>query len=652
MTAAGFDGLVVVSFESRRASELATLIAHHGGEVVSAPSMREVPLEENPDALRWAERLLAGEIDLHCWLTGVGTRTLVKTVSSRFPLADVVTALGRTTTLARGPKPVAALRELGLAPTLLVPEPNTWRELLATLDAHFPVAGKQVSVQEYGVLNLELLDGLEERGARVMRVPVYAWALPLDTAPLRAAVCAVAGGRGDVLVFTNANQVSSVLRVAAEEGVEAAFRKRLDRLVVASIGPTCSEALRAFGFPVDCEPVHPKMGTLIHELAIRARALLAGKQMPGGVTTARAPVAPSLDPRLRDSPFLRACRRESVPFTPVWLMRQAGRYMPEYRALRGKVPFLELCKTPELACAVTVEAAQKLGVDAAIIFSDLLVVLEPMGAEVTYTAGDGPVITNPVRETEDVDRLREVDPEALGYVYEAVRLARAALPVDLPLIGFAGAPFTLACYLIEGGASRNYEQVKVLMYREPRAWHVLLEKLARGLPRVRPAPHPPAAGARAPDGAGDARHPLRHRLRGTPFPHARGGGRRGRSRLARRPRPGVGGARPRRRRPGEPRPDGVVRRPGGDPPSRPGGAGCGREPPGARLQPGPWCPAPHPGRPRPWSGGRRPRAERPALASVSRGCRPRDRGRRRSAYEAPHGTIDPGGVARRRRIEA
>jgi uroporphyrinogen decarboxylase len=238
------------------------------------------------------------------------------------------------------------------------------------------------------------------------------------------------------------------------------------------------------------------MGTLLFELADRARALLGAKRT--GEPRLSVPLAvPSSTPdaRLHDSPFLRACRREPVPYTPVWLMRQAGRYMPEYRALRGKVSFLDLCKTPDLACAVTVDAAVRLGVDAAIIFSDLLVVLEPMGAEVTYTAGDGPSIGNPVREGEDVARVRELEPDALAYVYAAIRMARAALPADLPLLGFAGAPFTLASYLIEGGASRNYEHVKLLMYRDARAWHVLLDRLARGVAAylVRQA----AAGAQA-----------------------------------------------------------------------------------------------------------------------------------------------------------
>ncbi len=180
---------------------------------------------------------------------------------------------------------------------------------------------------------------------------------------------------------------------------------------------------------------------------------------------------------MRDHPFLKACRREPTPFTPVWLMRQAGRYMPEYRAVRSRLGFLELCKDPDAAAEVTVTAAERLGVDAAIIFADILLIVEPMGLGLEFSQGDGPVFHNPVRTPADISRLPEVDvPAAVPFVYEAVRKARAALKV--PLIGFSGAPFTLASYLVEGGGSRNYVHTKTLMYREPEAWHVLMRRLA------------------------------------------------------------------------------------------------------------------------------------------------------------------------------
>jgi uroporphyrinogen decarboxylase len=180
-------------------------------------------------------------------------------------------------------------------------------------------------------------------------------------------------------------------------------------------------------------------------------------------------------------PFLAACRREPTPFTPVWLMRQAGRYMPEYRAVRERLGFLELCRNPDAAAEVTVTAARILGVDAAIIFADILLVLEPMGVGLEFTRGDGPTIHRPVRTAADVDRLPEVDPAALGFVYEAVRRARAALPPSQPLIGFAGAPFTLASYLIEGGGSDDYALTKRLMWADPGAWSALLARLARAV---------------------------------------------------------------------------------------------------------------------------------------------------------------------------
>jgi uroporphyrinogen decarboxylase len=177
--------------------------------------------------------------------------------------------------------------------------------------------------------------------------------------------------------------------------------------------------------------------------------------------------------------FLKACRREPVDCTPVWFMRQAGRYMAEYRALRAKYSILELCKTPELAAQVTLQPIDRFPLDAAIIFADILLPLEPMGLSLEFAKGEGPVIHNPVRDQADVERLTVIDGGKLEYVAEAIRLARRALNGRVPLIGFAGAPFTLASYAIEGGSSRNYLLTKQLMYCEPKAWHQLMDKFAR-----------------------------------------------------------------------------------------------------------------------------------------------------------------------------
>jgi uroporphyrinogen decarboxylase len=185
---------------------------------------------------------------------------------------------------------------------------------------------------------------------------------------------------------------------------------------------------------------------------------------------------------LYDSPFMKACRLEPVPYTPVWLMRQAGRYMPEYREVRAKTTFLELCKTPSLAAEVTVTAVNRLGVDAAIIFADILLILEPMGINLEFTKGEGPVIHDPIRAASDVDRLSEVsDVGSLDFVFQAIRLTRSELKADIPLIGFCGAPFTLASYMTEGAGSKSYIHTKTLMYNDPPAWHAMMSLIARGL---------------------------------------------------------------------------------------------------------------------------------------------------------------------------
>jgi uroporphyrinogen decarboxylase len=176
---------------------------------------------------------------------------------------------------------------------------------------------------------------------------------------------------------------------------------------------------------------------------------------------------------------MRACRREPVPYTPIWLMRQAGRYMAEYRAVRAGHSMLDLCKTPDLVAEVTTFARRRIGADAAILFADLLLVVEPLGLKLTFEAGEGPVIDPPVRSLQAVDALREVEPAALSYVYDAVRATRAALEDEIPLIGFAGAPFTVASYLVEGRGSRHFEHVKAFMYGDEGAWNALLSKVVR-----------------------------------------------------------------------------------------------------------------------------------------------------------------------------
>jgi len=184
-----------------------------------------------------------------------------------------------------------------------------------------------------------------------------------------------------------------------------------------------------------------------------------------------------------DSPMMKAVRREPAPHTPVWIMRQAGRYMAEYRKLREKVSFLDLCKTPDLAAEAMLEAVRRLGVDAAILFSDILLILEPLGMQLEFAAGEGPILKNPIRSAADVDRLAELETiDPLDFVVDTVRKTRAGLPETLPLIGFSGAPFTLAAYAIEGGASRDYRRTKTFMFNDTGAWDALMGRLARAVP--------------------------------------------------------------------------------------------------------------------------------------------------------------------------
>jgi len=272
------SGLTVLAFESRRAGELAELIRRFGGTPVVAPSMREVPLEASAEAEEFLRRLEAGAIDVVILLTGVGTRALAAALAPRCPPERFAALLRGATLVARGPKPVAALRELGLAPDVLVPEPNTWRELLAALDRAAPLAGHRVAVQEYGRSNPELLDGLRARGAEVLPVPVYRWGYPEDPGPLRAGVAQLADGAVDIALFTSARQVEHVIETARQLGRLPDLGHAVERVVVASIGPVCSEALHAHGLPVDLEPEHPKMGHLVGAVAQRGAALLEAKR--------------------------------------------------------------------------------------------------------------------------------------------------------------------------------------------------------------------------------------------------------------------------------------------------------------------------------------------------------------------------------------
>lgn len=259
-----FDGRRVLSLESRRGVEMAELIRKQGGDPFVAPSMREIPLADDSPIFEFAARLFAGEFDMLALLTGVGTRQLHRVLATRFPDPQFADALRGLTVAARGPKPVAALRELGIVPAVVAPEPNTWRELLqATADR----PERRIAVQEYGRSNPELVAGWRARGAEVTAVRVYQYGLPLDVEPLRAAAQRLARGEFDVALFTTGVQIANLAQVARDLGIEEAMLAALAKCNVGSIGPTTTEALEEFGIHPAMEPSHPKMGLLVREAA-------------------------------------------------------------------------------------------------------------------------------------------------------------------------------------------------------------------------------------------------------------------------------------------------------------------------------------------------------------------------------------------------
>jgi len=275
----GLHNLHVVSFESRRAADMARLIEKRGGIPIQAPSMREVPLQNQQEAFDFAEVLLAQGVDAMILLTGVGTRMLVEAMCLKYSPGDVFNALKACDLLCRGPKPVTYLKEVGLKPALVAPEPNTWRELVTELDQRaYPLAQRNVAIQEYGRSNPGLIAALQGREAIVRSVPVYGWQLPEDTTELEAALHRIAEGEADIALFTSAQQVDHVFALARRlDCFEKLLKQLQTSTLVASIGPITTEALVGHHVPPNVEPVRPKMGHLIATLSAEAKTLIGSR---------------------------------------------------------------------------------------------------------------------------------------------------------------------------------------------------------------------------------------------------------------------------------------------------------------------------------------------------------------------------------------
>ncbi|MCC6139993.1 MAG: uroporphyrinogen-III synthase [Nitrospira sp.] len=278
MSEKGLSGIAVAAFESRMAVEMTRLIERYGGRPSVAPALRELPLQDNPTVLRFGVRLIEGQVDVLVLMTGVGTTALFDILKARHPMSSIMVGVKQVALVARGPKPAAALKALGIAPTLVVPEPNTWVDVVSTLDEYRPVKGLRVAVQEYGSSNPEFLEALRVRGADVFPVPIYKWGLPEDLAPLRLVLADILAGTIVVMLITNAAQIDHVMQLLEQEGKAPLFREVCKTIVVASIGPVASERLRYYDLPVDFEPSHGKMGVMVKELSEQVAPLLAAKR--------------------------------------------------------------------------------------------------------------------------------------------------------------------------------------------------------------------------------------------------------------------------------------------------------------------------------------------------------------------------------------
>ena len=428
-----------------------------------------------------ANRLLTAEIDTTIFVTSVGVKELIEQASKTVDRQRFLDCLADMTTIAGSTKSAQALRDYNIEPTLTVDSAKSWRDILMKLDRQRPVINQTVALEESSAVH-GLVSGLEARGARVLRFAAFPQSIPEKPQTAIDFFEHIEAGDFHVILFTSAEVATRYCFLAKRYGRARMTSHLLDNHIVLSIGDNPAEILNDAEIAVDFVTTETKIDSAITEIAnnistIKKQKTIIRSSMSGPNSTSSDPNAPWYD-----SPFMKACRGEPTDVTPIWMMRQAGRYMAEYREVRAKTTFLDLCANPQLCSEVMCTAVNRLGVDAAIIFSDILPILVPMGCDLEFVKGDGPVIHNPVRSSKDVDRIKPIEStEALQFVMDTVKQTRNDLPADMPLIGFSGSPFTLASYMIEGGSSKNYAHAKTLMYSDPGAWDQLMQHLATSI---------------------------------------------------------------------------------------------------------------------------------------------------------------------------
>ncbi len=444
--------------------------------------------------------LLTGMVDAVIFRTGAGVTHFLEVVSRQQDAQRVTDLLQDSQIIAASQPAAIALAAASIESVTAYGATDaaansqaaeSWREVLMAIDQHFQpqqLTGNPMLNMTFGLEECEdwfsLSSGLEARGATVLPIPVFATALPEKDDDVIAFFEELATPNSQVLLFNSPAEASRFAFLAKRLSQTRLTNHLLDDHIVIAVGNDTREILVDRCFPVDltlCESLAISSDTVM-EIAEALPQLQSRKQnsyinMSGPSSSSNDSNAPWYN-----SPFMKACRGEPTDVTPIWMMRQAGRYMSEYREVRANVSFLDLCANPQLCSEVMCTAVEKLGVDAAIIFSDLLPILVPMGCDLEFVKGDGPVIHNPVRTSKDIDRIKPLDSNAeLEFVMETVRQTRQDLPADMPLIGFAGAPFTLASYMIEGGSSRNYAATKQIMFSDPAAWDQLMQHLVTSI---------------------------------------------------------------------------------------------------------------------------------------------------------------------------
>ena len=478
-----------VTLAGPNSAELESAFAAVGG-CLSVCDLKNGAGRTNRDHADFANRVLTGDIDTVVFVTGAGTRAIIESALQTAPRQRFLDGLSDIRTVAGSTAATQVLQEFGIQSTVSVVAGSAeqhgsgdpadlaiWRQILIAVDRQGSSVNQNIALEKTADQS-SLVAGLESRGGRLTPLAPFGEQVPDNPSAAIDLFERIDAGEYHGLIFCDAASTARFVFLAERFGRVRLTNHLLDDHLVICRTADAAEILQDRGFALDYVLNAASPVAVVAEIgdnlaSIQKQKHLIRINMSGPATSPADPQAPWYN-----NPFMKACRGEPTDVTPIWMMRQAGRYMSEYREVRSKISFLDLCANSQLCSEVMCTAVSRLGVDAAIIFSDLLPILVPMGSDLEFVKGDGPVIHNPVRTNADIDAIKVLESnEPLQFVMDTVSQTRNDLPADMPLIGFSGAPFTLASYMIEGGSSRNYHNTKKIMYGDPAAWQVIMQKL-------------------------------------------------------------------------------------------------------------------------------------------------------------------------------